>query len=148
MEAQKRLYELQKLTRIIGHKLMEFEHWRSKAEQTTSSSSEGHGSGISDKVGNNVVKYVELEEDVKEYNDRRNKIIKEIEQLPLEEYDILYFLYADPSDEGHNNLYTYSEIKGHTPSWAFKVKKQAVEHYEEWIENSTTGNKIPLQETK
>lgn len=132
MEATKRLYELQRLTHIIGNQLEEMELWKLKATQTTAQiSGEGHGSGISDKVGNNVTRYIEIEDNIKDYYDRRQEILKELEELATEEYDILYFLYARPDSTGVDRIYQYADSKRRSYSWAFKLKHKAIEKYQE-----------------
>lgn len=100
MTAKEYLLQVKKLDMMISNKLAEVEHWKSIATSTTIS---GDGervqsSGSQQKMADAVARYMDIEREINAAIDklveRRQEIIKTIEQLPPIEYDMLHKVYV------------------------------------------------------
>lgn len=100
MDARIYLLQVAKHDAIVQNKLDELARWKEAAVDVTSHISEASvkKSGISDKVGNSVAKYLDLDAEIMETINtamlKRKEIIETIELLPVNEYDLLYKLYV------------------------------------------------------
>lgn len=97
MTAIEYLKQIRKLEDIICNKLIEYRHWVEVAEGMG-----GYSDG--DKVQttrnlnlipNAIGNYIDLETEIKELRQRRAKIIKTIESLPNQEYNVIYRLFVE-----------------------------------------------------
>lgn len=100
MKAKEYLLQIQKLDRMIENKLEEVEHWKTVASSTTMSY-EGErvqSSGSKEKMADTVCRYLTMESEINavidELIDTRQEIIKTIELLNTDEYDLLYKMYV------------------------------------------------------
>lgn len=96
MTAEQYLNQIKKLDAMIRNKLKDYDRWVEVAEglggasdgERVKSSRNLHRSA--DAIGN----YVDIENEVQSLKLERQAIIKTIEQLPTDEYDVLYKLYV------------------------------------------------------
>lgn len=100
MEARVYLLQIEKYNSIIQNKMDELARWKEMAVDISPHISEINvqKSGKSDKVGNSVAKYIDLEAEIMETINKamfkRKEIIETLELLPVNEYDLLYKLYV------------------------------------------------------
>lgn len=96
MEAKKFLRQIEKLDRIIENKMIEKAQWESIAEGTTANSENERvqSSGSQQKMADAVNKYVDIEREIAEAVEKRQDIIKTIERLSANEYDLLHKVYV------------------------------------------------------
>ena len=92
------LKQVKTLNELINSKIIEREQLLALATKITAGIDDmPHGSDITDKVGNIVVKLQALGEEtdaaVDKYINLKNEVITAIEQLPLNEYKVLHRLY-------------------------------------------------------
>lgn len=86
---------IEKLNLLINNKILEKEELFTIATKTTQDN-DGmpHASGTSDKVGNGVVKLVQMAQDIDAlidlFCDLKQEIIGQMQKLPVNEYNILY----------------------------------------------------------
>lgn len=104
MKAKTYLEQIKWLDVKINDKILERKsYWSLATKITPTLSQTPAGSGVSDKVGNIVAKIVALDEEINkqidEFVDTKEKIIKQIESLPNEKYSrILYKRYVEYKD--------------------------------------------------
>lgn len=100
MDARTYLAILEHLDRQIEHKLAEIQHWREMAESCTASTEGERVQSTPNKqrMESAVVAYVdlceELQAEISEATNKRQEIIHTIEQLPVDEYDVIYRRYV------------------------------------------------------
>ena len=97
------LNKVSKIDRLINNKLDEIQQLRSLAESMSISLGERvQSSGSKHRMADVVEKYVEMEREVDAEIDKlllaKKEVIEVIEQLPLDEYDILYQVYVKGID--------------------------------------------------
>ena len=97
------LNKVSKIDRLINNKLDEIQQLRSLAESMSISLGERvQSSGSKHRMADVVEKYVEMEREVDAEIDKlllaKKEVIEVIEQLPLDEYDILYQVYIKGID--------------------------------------------------
>ena len=97
------LNKVSKIDRLINNKLDEIQQLRSLAESMSISLGERvQSSGSKHRMADVVEKYVEMEREVDAEIDKlllaKKEVIEVIEQLPLDEYDILYQVYVKGVD--------------------------------------------------
>lgn len=88
-----------KYDRIIKSRLELIEYLKNVAEGCTApvDGNRVQSSGVSNKIANTVTKYSdlekELEEEIRKAQKKKLEILHTVEQLPSEQYEILYLLY-------------------------------------------------------
>lgn len=97
------LNKVSKIDKLINNKLDEIQQLRSLAESMSISLGERvQSSGSKHRMADVVEKYVEMEREVDAEIDKlllaKKEVIEVIEQLPLDEYDILYQVYVKGID--------------------------------------------------
>ena len=104
MTAEQFLLQIKKYDQIIEDKLEQVKNWRDVAVDI-SVNYDGvnvQTSGKKDKIGTAVAKYVDLECEIADITYKiliaRKEIIETIEQLPFEQYDLLYKMYVQDMD--------------------------------------------------
>ena len=124
MKAEEYLRQIRKIDAIIVNKKRDYERWVEIADGL------GGGFSVEDRVqttrnlhrgSDAIVEYICIEEEIKELEKKRQGIIDTIEQLPLNEYKILYEIYV----EG----YMLKEIPYHfdkSYEWVQKKKREAL----------------------
>lgn len=99
MRAIEYILEYNKYDRIIKSRLELIEYLKSVAEGCTApvDGNRVQSSGVSNKIANTVTKYSdlekELEEEIRKAQKKKLEILHTVEQLPSEQYEILYLLY-------------------------------------------------------
>lgn len=79
-----------------------------------------------DKSTNAICRYVDIENEIDELEIERETILKNIEKLPSNEYDLLYRLYVDNR--------SFKDLSIHfdkSYSWVKKTKKRALNHLQD-----------------
>lgn len=119
MRAKDYMMQVIRLDTMIDNKMVEISHWRSIATGITVAS-EGErvqSSGRKDKMAEAVTKYLSIEEDINRDIDKlveaKQDIIKTIESLPVEEYDVLHKRYIQRME-----LIEIAEAAKRSYSWA------------------------------
>ena len=99
MTAKEYLTQIRKLDTLITNKLIEIEQWKAIATGTTSinAGDRVQTSGSQQKMADAVCRYIAIEEEINADIDRlvdiKQEVIKTIEQLPMNEYDLLHKVY-------------------------------------------------------
>ena len=100
MKAKNFLSQIQKLDKLIENKMIEVQHWKEVARNTTASF-EGErvqSTHNPHKIENAIANYMDLETEIKKdiaaLTEKRKNIISVIEQLNTTEYDLLHKIYV------------------------------------------------------
>lgn len=127
MKAKEYLLQIRKLDSLINNKIAEVEHWKTVAFGT-GNWSEGErvqSSGNKQKMASAVDKYVdlqaEIDADIDAFIDKKKEVIKTIEALPVDEYDLLHKMYVQG--------WTLDEVAYHNDKsrrWADSVHGRAL----------------------
>lgn len=127
MKAKDYLLQVHRLDTVINNKMAEISKWRSIALGSTVST-EGErvqSSGNKQKMADAVCRYISIEEeinaDIDKLVDCKQEIIRTIEQLPLDEYDVLHKRYIQEME-----LYDIAEAADRSYSWATWVHGRAL----------------------
>lgn len=100
MRAKEYLLQLSKIDRLIENKIAEMDHWKAIATGTTaySEADRVQSSGSKDKMADAVCRYLQIDEELNRavdlLVDTKQEVIRTIEQLEADEYDILHKLYV------------------------------------------------------
>lgn len=123
MDAKEYLKQIRRLGRIIENKQSERSQWESLATGTTVSGGERvRASGSQSKMADAVMRSVDLETEIRELIAKRNEIIKVIEQLPENEYNVLYAKYV----RNINSFYMIGKEFDRSESWAFAIHRKGL----------------------
>ena len=114
MKAKEYLLQIRKIDRLVENKIAELEHWQAIATGTTTFSetvkigSEMHAvekvqsSGNTYKMEDAILKCIEISNEINVEIDRlvdvKQEVIKTIEKLKPEEYDVLHKIYVQNKD--------------------------------------------------
>lgn len=127
MKAKDYLLQVHRLDTVINNKMAEINKWRSIALGSTVST-EGErvqSSGNKQKMADAVCRYISIEEeinaDIDKLVDCKQEIIRTIEQLPLDEYDVLHKRYIQEME-----LYDIAAAADRSYSWATWVHGRAL----------------------
>lgn len=143
MKADKYLQQIEKIDKLIENKIAEAERWKEIAMGSTSYS-EGErvqSSGTKQKMADAVARYVDLEAEINAeidlLVDKKLEIIRMIEKLPADEYDLLHKRYvmlknlkdiaADISDKKDKAFET-------AYSWATTIHGRALAHLQKLLD--------------
>ena len=128
MRAKDYLLQISKIDKLIENKIAEMEHWRTVAE-STGTYSEGErvqSSSSGQKMADAVVRYVSIQEEINEevarLIDTKQDVIRTIEQLPAEKYNVLHKVYVQGLDL---NVVAIDAKKSY--SWATTVHGRALQ---------------------
>lgn len=100
MKARAYLGQLNKLDCVIRNKSAEIEHWQDVAVDCTvhMDGERVHSSGSKQRMESAVVTYsdlqAELAADIKRAQEKKQEIIKTLELLPANQYDVLHRIYV------------------------------------------------------
>lgn len=100
MNAKSYLLQIQKLDKLIENKLQEMTYWKAVATGTTvcSEGDRVQSSGSKQKMADAICRYMQMEDEINAYIDRlvetKQEIIKTIELLNVDEYDLLHKIYV------------------------------------------------------
>lgn len=131
MNAEKYLEQIRMIDDMIVNKLKEYRRWVDVAESMGAFS-------VSDRVQSTrnlhrgadaIGEYIDLEREINELKKQKKAIIATIQQLPFNEYVVLYKIYVD----GLMLKELPSEIDK-SYEWAKKTKKKALRHLQEILD--------------
>lgn len=97
LTAEKYLEQILKIDAIILNKLKEYKRWVDVAEGVG-------GFSVSDRVQSTrnlhrgadaIGEYIDLEREITELKRRKNEVLGTLQQLPLDEYKVLYKIYVE-----------------------------------------------------
>ena len=122
MNKENYLGMIEKLNLLINNKLLEKEELLAISTRTTAVyDGMPHAKGVSDKVGNGVIRMLEKEEEIACAIDLfygvKMEIIGQLQKLDKEEYEVLYKLYvqgkslAEVADEKERHVDTIKNIR-------------------------------------
>ena len=124
MTAEKYLEQILKIDAIILNKLKEYKRWVDVAEGVG-------GFSVSDRVQSTrnlhrgadaIGEYIDLEREINELKKRKNEVLGVLQQLPLDEYRVLYKIYV----EGYMLKELPSQLDK-SYDWVKKKKKAGLE---------------------
>ena len=122
MDAVEWLEQIKKIDELI--ELVDSERqrlWDQATRNTSSLEGAPHGSGVSDKIGDNVVKMADLDAEKKELERKKNSIVKVIKKLPASECGVIYRRYVS-----HMKLETIADDMGYCTVQVWRIKKNAL----------------------
>ena len=135
MTAQEYMEQIEKYDRIIESRKLEIMDLRSRASLPVGFSTETkvQTSRRSDGMENLIINYIEKEEELQEAIiecwERRQEIIRTIEQLKTKEYGLLYCVYVE-----RINLQEVADRFDRTYSWATTTKAKALKNLQEILD--------------
>lgn len=138
MKAKSYLLKARRADYIIQHRLEEINRWRDMAEHITAnfdavpSGSGGNHSKTETAVINIVDITRELQTEVAEQLATRAEIIKTIEQLPINEFNVLYNVYISGKD-----FQTVADQFARSRSWVTSINGIALKHLQEILDERT-----------
>lgn len=140
MKAKEYLQQVKKIDKLIENKLIEKEQWFAIATGTTASSEDGdrvQSSGSQQKMADAVVKIIALQEEINNlidmYIDTKQGVIKTIEQLPADEYDVLHKRYIQ-----YRTLAEIAETNGKSYKWVKSVHGNGIRDVQDFIGKKIT----------
>ena len=140
MKAKEYLQQVKKIDKLIENKLIEKEQWFAIATGTTASSEDGdrvQSSGSQQKMADAVCKMIEIQEEINNlidmYIDTKQGVIKTIEQLPADEYDVLHKIYI----QGKNMRQTAAACDK-SYDWVKIVHKQGMRNVQMFLGKKVT----------
>ncbi len=143
MKAKEYLQQVKKIDKLIENKLIEKEQWFAIATGTTASSEDGdrvQSSGSQQKMADAVVKIIALQEEINNlidmYIDTKQGVIKTIEQLPADEYDVLHKRYIQD-----RTLAEIAETNGKSYKWVKSVHGNGIRDVQDFLGKKIT--KVP-----
>jgi DNA-directed RNA polymerase specialized sigma subunit len=128
------------------NKIDEAEQLRELAERITQAfDGMPHATGASDKIGNAVASWVDLANETAvlatTLEDIRQDVIKHIEMLPDEQYNILFckFILKRKNLYNHRSWYhsweEVAEIVGYSESQVYRIKKKAIKNLQKILDD-------------
>jgi len=100
LNAKEFLHEYRKISKIIENKLTRYEEWKATATGITTGKIDGMKVQTTKnykKMASAVENYVDIEKDIKEQInnlfEKEKRILRVLEQLPVDEYDVLHMIY-------------------------------------------------------
>lgn len=140
MKAKEYLQQVKKIDKLIENKLIEKEQWFAIATGTTASSEDGdrvQSSGSQQKMADAVCKMIEIQEEINNlidmYIDTKQGVIKTIEQLPADEYDVLHKIYI----QGKNMRQTAAACEK-SYDWVKIIHKQGMRDVQRFLGKKVT----------
>lgn len=130
MSAEQYLERIKKIDEMIRNKKEDYQRWAEIAEGLG-------GFSVGDKVQASrnlrqipdaIGRYIDIEQEIKNLEQERQRIIKTIEKLPIDEYKILYGIYV--KDSTMKDL-VYS--LGMSYSWVKQKKKEGLERIQSFL---------------
>ena len=136
MTAQEYLKQIEKYERIIESRVLEIEDLKSHARLSYVGAFDNNRvqtSRRADGSENLIIKYIEKEEELQnlifECWEKRQEIIKTIEQLKVQEYDLLYGVYVKK-----NTLQEVADRFDKSYSWATTTKRMALDNLQKILD--------------
>lgn len=129
MNAKEFLRQIKKLDRLIENKLIEIQHWKDIANNTTAnlSGERVQSSGNPQKNADAIGRYIDLEreinQDIDKLVDTKKDVIGVIEQLNATEYDVMHKIYVQ-----YLTLEDVADAYDRTYSWVTTIHGRALKH--------------------
>ena len=153
MQVYEYLNQAKKYDSLIENKREEErELWAIATSITQSNDGMPHATGVSDKVGNTVLKIISAQEKtnalIDKYVDAKQDIINHIEMLPRKQYDVLYWLYIKKREKrkpGEKWYYTWSEVAenlGCTEQNIANIRRRAVKNLQKILDSEEKAKKV------
>lgn len=127
MKAKEYLSQLEKINMMIKNKDAEIVKWKELADNISAPAlgDKVKSSGIKDTMANAVVNYVDIEKELiqqkQDLINKHNEIVRTIEQLPAQEYDVLHMIYIQ-----FMSLEDVAEYKHKSYRWVTTVHGRAL----------------------
>ena len=122
LDAERWLEQFAKLDELMEGKRAEIERVRAAAYNTVGGmDGMPHAPGISDKVGSLTVKLLVLEEELKQYEDRKSAMLDVLQMLPANEYGVLHREYVRYMTQAQ-----IAQDMGYSTVQVWRIKKNAV----------------------
>lgn len=134
MKAQDFLNQIEKIERMIKNKAADVEYWRSIAEGMTGQTYDEKVQSARNlhKMETAIAKSVDLQnQDIAELTKKRKDIIKKIEALSVDEYDVLFLRYVKKQ--------SFKQIAyecKRSESWAKSMHAIAIQHLQIILDES------------
>lgn len=142
MKAKEYLQQVKKIDKLIENKLIEKEQWFAIATGTTASSDDGdrvQSSGSQQKMADAVCKMVEIQEEINNlidmYIDTKQGVIKTIEQLPADEYDVLHKIYIQDM-----NMNDVADVKNKSREWVRQTHGRGISTVQRFLGKKKKNN--------
>lgn len=140
MKAKDYLQKVSKLDKMINNKMVEIAQWKAIAQGTTghSDGERVQASGSQQKMADAVCRYVEIEKQLDKCIDKlidtKQDVIRTIEQLPENEYDLLHKIYIQGK-----SMDDVADAYGKTYSWATTVHGRALKRVQNILDGRAGG---------
>ena len=147
MTAEQYLDQIKKIDSMIRNKLRDYNRWLELAEglggasvgervQSTRNLHRG-----ADAIGN----YIDIDREIDALKAERFKIIRNIEGLPFDEYEVIYMLYVGEYDKAHDTYirYTMKEIaylKKKSYDWVKRRKGNGLKLLQAVLDGAESGD--------
>lgn len=132
MTAEEYIQQIDRIDRLIANKTADVLKWRERAKSLGGFSSGERVQESKDphSVEEIISKYLDIEEEIKVLAFQRQSIIKTIERLPVDEYDVIYKFYVlkIPYKE-----LVYDLSKSYT--WIKEQRKMGLDRIQEILDN-------------
>ena len=146
MRADEYLEQVKNADSMIEAKMAEErELWALATSVTQANDGMPHAPGVSDKVGNIMVKILEAQErtnaQIDRYIDIREDVIRHIEMLPPKQRSVLHWLYVRKREHRKKNqswYYTWREVAenlGCTEQNIYNIRKKAVKNLQKILDS-------------
>ena len=139
MDAREYLLQVKYMDRRIKNKLEEIEYWKDQAENPALAPFEAEkvqSTRNISKTADLICKYVdlqqELQQNIEELAAMRKQTIATLEQLPLNEYDVLYKLYIQY--ERYYNMQAVADALEKSYSWVTMMHDRALKSLQKLID--------------
>jgi DNA-directed RNA polymerase specialized sigma subunit len=136
VKAKEYLSQIEKINMMIKNKDAEIGKWKELADNTSAPvlGDKVKTSGAADTMATAVINYVDIEKELiqqkQDLINKHNEIVRTIEQLPAQEYDVLHMLYVQlmPLDE-------VAELKHRSYSWVATIHGRALSNVQRLLNN-------------
>lgn len=138
--------------RIDAKRAEERELWAIATSVTQANDGMPHASGVSDKVGNIMIKILKAQErtnkQIDRYIDIRDNVIRHIEMLTPKQYIVLHWLYIRKREQRKKNqswYYTRREVAenlGCSEQSIYNVRKRAVKNLQKILDSEKKQAKV------
>lgn len=130
MKADEYLRQLRHIDVLMRNRQLEYNHWREIAEGfgSFSAGDKVQGSKNLQQIPDAIGRYIDIEREVEHLKQKRLAILSVIEQLPTDEYDVLFRCYA----LGHSLKDIAYDYKN-SYDWVRRTKREALGKVEQII---------------
>ena len=143
MRAKEFLKQLEKIDKLIANKTIELDRWKAIATGTGCRfGSERVQTGINkDKTADAVCRYVDIEDEINAsidlLIDKRNEVLRVIEQLNTTEYDLLHKIYVQ-----YKTFYDVADEYQKSYSWVTTVHGTALKNVQQILDRAENKEEL------